>query len=154
MAGGLAKRRGMPHLSMDVTRARILPDSMHTRADRAAAYRAMHYAADLLERYGPGAILDANYAHPEDRDEIERIAARTGARLLWVECRVDEATAVARFRERGGDDVRLDLTEERVAEMVRTFPWHDNVLALDTTAMRPEECVARVDGTLPACARR
>src|SRR3954447_6608285 len=70
LAAEVARRLSLPHLSMDATRRRILPDAPHTRADRQAAYRAMHWAAELLLDAGASAVLDAPYGHAEDRADL------------------------------------------------------------------------------------
>lgn len=141
----MARRRSLPHLSMDATRARILPRARHTRSDREAAYRAMHFAAELLLGAGAGAILDAPYGHPEDRAELERIA---GAKLKLIECRVAPETAAARFRERGPDAVRKDLTEALVRRLAREYPYTRAGLLLDTGKLSPAACLARIDAWL------
>jgi predicted kinase len=142
LAAQLARGRGIAHLSMDATRQRILPGAAHTRADREVAYRAMHFAAELLLAAGASAILDAPYGHREDREEIARIG---GARLLRIECRVTPDTAVRRFRQRGPDAIRLDLTDELVAQMVRDYVYIGDGLTLDTEALSQEECMARIE---------
>lgn len=141
----LAAIRGVPHLQMDATRQRILPDSPHTRADRRTAYRAMHFAAELLLRYGTGVILDAPYGHPEDREEVTQTAAAAGAPAFLIECSVSPETAVRRLRERGPDPVRIDLTPERVIALVRDFRYSRIGLLLDSEQLTPSECAARAD---------
>lgn len=150
LAAAVSARRSIPHLQMDATRARILPDAAHTRADRRVAYRAMHFAAELLLAKGVWVILDAPYGHPEDRAEIAAVCAATGAPLLLVECRVSPETAVERLRGRGPDTVRLDLTPARAEEMVRGYPYMRAGLLLDTEALPPEECLARIEEYLDA----
>lgn len=145
IAAELAARRGLPHLQMDATRCRILPAAPHTREDRAVAYRAMHFAAELLLTAGAGVILDAPYGHPEDRRDVARAAAASGAAAFLVECAVPPETAVARFSLRGPDPVRRDLTAERVRELARTFPYTRLGLFLDTAALDPAACVRRVE---------
>lgn len=141
LAAEVARRRGIPHLSMDRTRQRILPHATHTRADREAAYRAMHLAAELLLGAGASIILDAPYGHPEDREEIGRIAA---GRLRLIECRVSPEIAVRRFRARGPDPIRLDLTEELVERMVREYPYRCAGLTLETGELSEPECLAAI----------
>jgi len=143
-AATLAVRLDIPHLAMDTTRQRIMPHSPHTRADRAVAYRAMHFAAELLLGHGVSTILDAPYGHPEDRTEVARIAAHTGAAAYLVECAVSPATAVARLAQRGPDPIRIDLTPARVEEMVRNFRYSGAGLLLDSERLDPAACAARV----------
>jgi predicted kinase len=146
LAAEMARRRNLPVLSMDATRRRILPGAAHTRADRQVAYRAMHLAAELLLAAGATAILDAPYGHQEDREELARIAA--GADVRLIECRVSPETAVRRFRQRGPDAVRLDLTEELVERMVREYPYTQAGLVVDTEALSQPECLERIESYL------
>jgi predicted kinase len=144
LAGELARRMAIPCLSMDATRRRILPGAAHTRADREAAYRAMHFAAELLLRAGASAILDAPYGHAEDRVELAHIVAVSGARYRLVECRVSPETAVRRLRQRGADADRPDLTEEVVAQAAREYPYTNSGLVLDLDELQPEDALRRV----------
>jgi predicted kinase len=141
----LAARLQAPHLQMDATRARLMPDSAHTRQDRRIAYRAMHFAAELLLGCGQTVILDAQYGHPEDREEVEQVARRTAAALYLIECKVAPDVAVRRFRDRPPDHPGLDLDDERVAEMARAFPYRGTGLLIDTGELPIEECVRLID---------
>lgn len=130
---------------MDGIRQRILPDSAHTRADRRVAYRVMHLLAGELARAGAGAVLDANYGHPEDRQELAAVARESGADIRWIECRVSPSAAVERFGRRGADPVRRDLTEELVERLAREHPYTGAGLTLDTEALEPAECYDRIN---------
>jgi predicted kinase len=142
LAAEVARLRALPHLSMDATRQRLLPHAAHTRADRQVAYRGMHFAAELLLAAGAGAVLDAPYDQSEDRAELARIA---GTECKFIECHVSPSIAAARLSERGlNDPVRPDLTEERVRRLARDYPYRGAGLALDTTVMKPEACLARI----------
>ena len=132
---------------MDATRQRILPGAAHTRADRQAAYRAMHFAAELLLRVGASVVLDAPYGHAEDRVEL---AAAAGLALRLIECRVSPAVAVARLRQRGPDAERPDLTEAVVAEQAAAYRYTGAELELDTDTLTPAECLARAEAWLAA----
>jgi len=143
LAAEIAHRRGWPHLSMDATRQRLMPDAKHTRADREVAYRAMLFAAELLLGAGSGAVLDAPFGHAEDRAELDRIAH---GRWKLIECRVSEDAAVERLRSRGiPDPSRPDLTEERVRRLNREYRYSGEGLLLDTDRQSVEECLARVE---------
>jgi predicted kinase len=142
LAVGLAPLIHAPHLEMDEVRARLIPDSSHTRHDRIIAYRAMSLAAELLLGCGQSVILDAQYGHPEDRRDLEEVAARTASALYLIECRIAPEVALRRFAERGPDHVRLDLTAERVLDDARTFAYCGRGLAIDTARQSPERCLA------------
>jgi predicted kinase len=143
-AGELSRRLGISCLSMDGTRQRILPGAAHTRADRQAAYRAMHFAAELLLRNGGRVILDAPYGHAEDRMELRRIVAACSVRFCLVECRVSPETAVRRFQDRRPDPERPDLTAAVVAQAAREYPYTGSGLVLEMDDAGPEDAVRRV----------
>jgi hypothetical protein len=144
LADDLARRLGVPCLSMDATRRRILPDAAHTREDRKAAYRAMHFAAELLLQTGSSVILDAPYGHAEDRIGLARIVEVGRARLCLVECRISPETAARRLAQRGFDPDRPDLTEGIVAQAAREYPYTNAGLLLDMDSLRPEDAIRLV----------
>ena len=134
IAAQVARRLSVPHLSMDATRRRLLPGAAHSRDDRAVAYRAMEWAAEMLK----DAVLDAPYGHDEDRAALARLGA------VIVECRVSPETAARRFRERGPDPEQPDLTEEEVRRRAREWRYAGGALVLDTDELSAEQCVIRV----------
>jgi hypothetical protein len=119
---------------MDATRQRLLPDAAHTRADREVAYRAMEWAAEML----PGVVLDAPYGHDEDYAGLVRLGA------VVIECHVSPETAVHRFRERGPDAVRKDLTEDEVRRQVAEYRYRGGALVLDTDRLTPDAALRDV----------
>jgi predicted kinase len=135
VAAEFARQMQLPHVSMDATRERLLPGAAHTRADRQVAYRAMLFAAELLHAAGAGIVLDAPYGHDEDRDAVRALQP------FWIEIRVSPETAVRRFRARGPDPVRLDLTDDLVREMVSAYRYTGDGLTLDSETLSVEECV-------------
>lgn len=132
---------------MDATRQRILPGT-HTEADRHAAYRAMHFAAELLLRAGRSAILDAPYRQEEDRADLDESVARSAARLRWIECHVAPQVAGERQKLRGFDPERADLDESVAAERARQHPYTGRGLRLETGELPPEECLRLVEDYL------
>lgn len=144
VAEELSRRLGVPALSMDGVRRRILPGAEHTRADREAAYRAMHLAAECALRAGGSILLDAPYGHEEDRRDLALAEEAGGGRLLLAEFRVSPETAVERLRRRGPDAERPDLTEAIVAQAAREYPYRGSGLLLDSDAMGAEEATGRL----------
>ncbi len=145
LAESLAVCLGAPRLEMDATRARLMPDSPHTRADRRVAYRAMAYAAELLLRCGQTVILDAPYGHPEDRDDLRALVRGSGAAFSLIECKVSPEIAARRFDERPADHPGLDLTRERVLDMAQTYPYTGLGLTVDTGICSPGECLRAIE---------
>jgi predicted kinase len=138
IAAAVSGRLGIPHLSMDGTRQRLLPGAAHTRADREVAYRAMQMAAELLHGAGAALVLDAPYGHAEDRDALAPLDP------VWVACRVSPEVAVQRLAQRGFDPERPDLTPEIVREAAANYRYASGALVLDTESLTPAECVAAV----------
>jgi uncharacterized protein len=114
LATALAVRSGLPHLSSDVTRKRLAGVATDRRAPEAAysaEWNARTYAelarlttVALAER--GGAIVDATFRHPADR---QTFAAAFDSRspMLFVECIAPPSVLAARGarRERGSERI-------------------------------------------------
>lgn len=135
-ARALAGRYGIVHLEMDAIRLRLLPGSTSTRENRLVAYRAMHWAAELIAGRGGSVIADASYGRAEDRAAARAAALRAGARFALVEFETGLAAALARCRARRDSHPGDDLTPGRVRSLVENFAYTRDGLV--------------VDGTLPA----
>jgi predicted kinase len=135
IANRLEASRGWLHLEMDAIRERLLPDSSHCRTDRKIAYRAMHLVAETMAARGHAVIVNAGYSHSEDRQAVAQAAARAGVPLVLIELTVTPETAIARSKRRRASHPGLDLSDNRVAELVKTFPL--------------TRCGLVVDGELP-----
>ncbi len=133
IGGMLARRLGIAHFEMDRIRVALMPDSAHTRQDRIVAYRAMHAAAIAVLDSGSSVIVNAGYSHTGERKEIRRIASGHDAQLVLIECAVPVEIAVERCRDRAATHPGLDLTGERVRELVDGFPYTHAGLLLDST---------------------
>jgi predicted kinase len=147
VGGRLAERRNMVHLEMDLIRAAVLPDSLHTREDREVAYKIMHLMAETLLGLGHDVIVNAGYSHPEDQGAVQEIAKRTQSRLFWIECVVPAEVAVQRCRGRFGKHPGLDLIDDRVIDLVTHFPYSGAGLLVDSTEP-VDSCLERVEGYL------
>lgn len=133
LAEALCAESRFTYLQMDEIRCILIPNSDHRKEHRQIAYRAMHFAADLLLSHGQSVIVDATYRHLRQREEIAKIADRTQAALFFVQCVVPLEVAALRFRERKETHPASDLTEQRVARLAREFPYSSRSLKLDTT---------------------
>jgi predicted kinase len=126
---------------MDSFRCRVLPRSNHRVEHRDIAYRAMHFAAEIMAPRCGTLVLDATYTAAAFRVELIQIVNRVGGQLFVVECQVDPAAAADRFAARGRHPA-VDLTRTRVAALAADYPYfsgasatlreHDQVL--DPTA--------------------
>jgi uncharacterized protein len=115
LAHALATRLGLVHLSSDRVRkelAGIAPTARHTGAYNAGIYRpemtrrtytTLHRRAGRWLRRGQSVVLDATYGNPKERAAVQRLARRTGMRLVVFVCEADEATIRARLAARATD---------------------------------------------------
>lgn len=129
----LARSLGAAHLEMDAARAELLPASSHTREDREVAYRAIAWAAKLLLRYTDFVICDGGFVHSEDRRACREAAEESGAAVFVVEFTAPLAVLLERNRARRGRHPGLDLTDERVTQLVENYPWGREGILVDGT---------------------
>lgn len=134
---------GWAHLEMDDARATLLPEAAHTREDRRIAYRAVLWAADHLLRHVDVVIVNGGFGHEEDRARCREVARAHGAEICWVEFTAPLAVLIERNRARRAHHPGLDLTDERVEEIVRGYPWSGAGLTVDSTRT-VEECAEAV----------
>lgn len=159
LAGALAQRLGLAHLSSDVVRkelARVVPTNQPTEETRRLLYcpamtrrtyatlrrRAAHWL-----RLGTSVVLDATYGRPVERAAVARLAKRLGVRLVVLVCEADEATIRARLAARAHDpsvisDARLEMWPDLRAAFTEPNELPD-ALRLDMT-MPMDIVVARV----------
>jgi predicted kinase len=123
LAGVLAARLQLVHLEMDRFRTRVLPGSDQRVEHRDIAYRAMHYAAELLAaECARAVVLDATYTAAECRQGMIDIVERIGGPLFLIECHVEPHVAVERFAQRHHHPA-VDLTPSRVDHLAREYPY-------------------------------
>ncbi len=134
---------GYPHLEMDDARATLLPDAAHTRADRAIAYRAVLWTAAHLLRWTDVVICNGGFGHAVDREACRRVAREAGAGLYIVEFTAPLDILLERNRARRAFHPGLDLTEERVREIVETYPWSGAGITVDSTEPL-DKCLASI----------
>ncbi|MBI2688301.1 MAG: AAA family ATPase [Acidobacteria bacterium] len=134
---------GYAHLAMDDARVALLPGAAHTRADRGIAYRAVLWAAAQLLRYTGIVICDGGFGHEEDRTACRELADRTGAALRVVEFTAPLDVVLERNRARRGHHPGLDLTDDRVREIVSNYSWWKAGILIDSTEPI-EEYVSRI----------
>lgn len=136
----VARALGHAHLEMDAARVALLPDSAHTRADRAIAYRAVLWTAACLLRYTDIVICDGGFGHEDDRAACRRVAAERGATLCFVAFTGPLKVLLERNRKRREHHPGLDLSDARVTELVENYRWPDAGLVIESS--RPlAECV-------------
>jgi aminoglycoside phosphotransferase family enzyme/predicted kinase len=119
IAATLRNRTGFEILNSDVVRKRLagVPERDHTKFDYGAGiygasfdqmtYHALTSDARRCLREGRGVILDATFRSREHRHAALELGKQCGVPVLFVECRLEEAEALRRLRDRAaeGSDV-------------------------------------------------
>jgi predicted kinase len=112
LARALGERLGLEVISSDVVRKRLAGVSPTARMR--ASYGAGIYTEEITRRTyealiaearkrlaeGRAIILDATFRHPAERRPVVEMATHMGARLLFVECRADDAEVLRRLHKR------------------------------------------------------
>ena len=124
VAAAVAKASGFEHLSSDVVRKRGAglapqdrgPASLYDDAVSREVYRRLGEAAAGALRRDGGAVVDATFRRPADREAfLEGLGPAAGA-LVWVDCTAPPDVLVRRAEERAGDPGRVS---DASAEVVR-----------------------------------
>ena len=121
-------------LEMDRFRERVLPHGDQRVEDRDVAYKAMHFAAELLAPWCRTIVLDATYTAAMCRHWLVDVVDQTGGTLVVLECRVSVALAVERWARRAAHPA-LDLTAERVAMLARDYPYFPATCRVDVESL-------------------
>lgn len=99
----LADRLGAPRIEGDRVRARL--DGYGSALEFTPEFAARGYTelarfAELILDSGRPVVLDGCFPHAEQREQARALARRRGWPFLFVECRIDRETAVARLEAR------------------------------------------------------
>jgi len=140
----LSTTRSIPHLELDAIRTRILPNSRNTREDLMTVHRTMHLVAEVFLDLNMNVIANAMYNNIEERRDVEELAARLNAPLYLIECRVTAQAAILRNARRRDQQLDHPLSDERVLEMVNTFPYYGRGLVVDSTDPL-NDCMDEID---------
>ncbi|MEA1958534.1 MAG: ATP-binding protein [Chloroflexota bacterium] len=92
----LAGRLPLPIIESDAMRQTLSPTPDYSKGENDRLFRACHNLIDSLLRRGVSAIFDATNLMERHREQLYRIAGRTGARLIVV--RVEAPPEVIRQR--------------------------------------------------------
>lgn len=136
LAGGLADRFNWAVIDSDTLRKDLAAvdhddhrvaahPELYGDAATAATYAGLIAHADATLAAGESVIVDATWGDSSHRAKARDLAARHGAVLVELECRLDPAEARNRIaeRQRVGDDPS-DASPELVDHMARRFhPW-------------------------------
>jgi len=149
LARALAGRLGLVHLSSDVVRKQLagmrptehrldgFERGLYGRSMSRRTYAMLRKQAARWLRGGRSLVLDATYSQPAERAAVRQLARRSGARLVVVVCRADEALLQARLADRMQDshsvsDARPELWPALKAAFVEPTELSE-ALSIDTT---------------------
>jgi predicted kinase len=133
IAGALGRRIGAVHLRTDVVRKQIagialtqsLPASHYTPEASRRVYQAVIEQAQGILEAGLPVIVDAVFGTQEERDQLARAAAGSGARLNCVWLSADAETLKSRVAARRGDasDATVEVVDRQVAGITPPADW-------------------------------
>jgi predicted kinase len=126
LAHALSARLGLVHLSSDIVRKQLagmratshrvdgFERGLYSRAMTRRTYALMMRKAARWLRRGQSVALDATFGLLAERAAVRHLARRSGAALVVVVCRADEAVTRERLAARASDalttsDARLEL---------------------------------------------
>lgn len=97
-------------------------------------YAAMLQRADAVVRSGHGAIVDAVFARPADRDAVEHVAHAAGVPFLglWLDAPAPVLIARAEARERDPSDADARVIGDQLRQETGDIRWH----RLDASGLR------------------
>ena len=108
-------------------------EGIYDAATKHATYVELMREAELLLSGGTGVVLDATWASNDEREAVRRLAARTGAELVEVECVLDPAIAKERIARRlSNPDNPSDATPDLVDYMAARREHWPEAIEVDT----------------------
>lgn len=133
LAPALGRAPGAIHLRSDLERKALagvdaldrLPPSAYTPAAAAAVYaRLLERARHVLDA-GHSVVLDAVYARPEERAEIEALAAAHADRVafIWLDAPADVLRDRVAARRADASDATPDVVDRQLARGVGDVGW-------------------------------
>ncbi len=149
LARALAGRLGLVHLSSDVMRktmaglhptrrgADAFGSGLYDPSMTQRTYAALRRDAARWLRRGRGVVVDATFGSPSERAQLQQLARRldTGLHVVW--CEADDATLIARLKQRA--------TQQGVVSDARIELWPD--LRAAFTPPDEQTSLLRVDAT-------
>lgn len=125
---------GALHLRSDVLRKTLagvgdldrLPASAYTPGARARVYAHLTERAELVLRAGHSVVVDAVFARPDERIEIEQVAKRCGVRFdgIWLEAAPDVLQARVAARKGDASDATPQVVEQQLGYDLGNIGWH------------------------------
>ncbi len=134
LAGGLGRAPGALHLRSDVLRKKLagvdelerLPPEAYTRGASDKVYSTLAENAAEALTSGQAVIVDAVYAHPEEREAMERIARDAGVAFTGFWLDADPSVLAARVTARRGDasDATAAVVDRQLTYDLGSITWH------------------------------
>lgn len=139
---------GALHLRSDIERKkaagysqfmRLVPDA-YSPAVSAQIYSRLRDLAAVGLRAGRSVVVDATFLKEEERKEIERFAARTGAPFqgLWLDAPIDILRNRIRDRRCDASDATAEVLEAQATQGTASITWQriDASQPIDVTVSR------------------
>lgn len=103
---------------------RLVPDA-YSPAVSAQIYSRLRDLAAVGLRAGRSVVVDATFLKEEERKEIERFAARTGAPFqgLWLDAPIDILRNRIRDRRCDASDATVEVLEAQATQGTASITW-------------------------------
>lgn len=154
LAPGLGAPPGAVHLRSDVERKVMyewdpqvpLPEGAYSQKISAHVYRRLCDKAERVLKAGHCVIVDAVFAAPAERDDIEDRARNAGASFagLWLAAPADVLCARVAAREGDESDADVEIVRQQLSYDTGTVTWHR--LDVDVSAEDTRDRAARTIG--------
>lgn len=149
VAKAFAIKKQWTYIEVDSILSLLIPSSDRCLEHRKLGYRAAHMLIGLLSEFGQNVVIDCTYSRLFYRQDLVTAVNQVKGSLYLVEFRVDQATALLRFKNRQGHPA-IDLTEKRVSDLVVAYPYSNAGLSIDLSVMSAEETIDRISHFISA----
>ena len=149
VAKAFAIKKHWAYIEVDSILSLLIPNSNRCLEHRELGYRAAHKLVGLLLEFGQNVIIDCTYSRLFYRQDLVTAVNQVKGSLYLVEFHVDRATALLRFKNRQGHPA-VDLTENRVSDLVVAYPYSNAGLSIDLSVTNVEEAIGNMSHFISA----
>lgn len=148
-AKALATKKDWTHIEVDSVLSLLMPSSNRCLEHRKLGYHAAHKLVTVLLGFGQNVVIDCTYSRVFYRQNLVSALSQVESSLYLAEFHVDGDSALSRFENRQ-DHPAIDLTGDRVADLVAAYPYSDTGLSIDLSVIDVEEAAENISLGIPA----
>jgi len=149
VAKAFAIKKHWTYMEVDSILSLLIPSSNRCLEHRKLGYRATHRLVGVLLEFGRNVIVDCTYSRIFYRQDLVSVVNRAKGSLYLAEFYVDRENALSRFESRRGHPA-IDLTEDRVSDLVAAYPYSNTGLSIDLSVINVEEAIDNISHFISA----